>query len=277
MKKLITAAIVALSFAGTAAASQIYIDVGADFGGNSNTAAGSTTTGWVDQLAIRYESGSQIFDNDNSGALSFGDTILSKGGVNNPNYAGPSSLIDNLVNSFEPAQLGSFGPSNNDFNNDWGLTFGFDDLAGFWNGTGMSYTSGTISMYYYNIDANPVSLVRLFDLNVSGGGDTGQATVLSGSLSNFSTDTVNGVNAGDVFNTALGSFEDWTNASPSNNVYFGASQDTQPLTGVTFVNGVATVGGTHNGSINFQVPEPASIAILGLGLLGLAGARRRKS
>ncbi|PCH96618.1 MAG: hypothetical protein COB83_05350 [Gammaproteobacteria bacterium] len=143
----------------------------------------------------------------------------------------------------------------------------------------MTYTSGTISMYYYDATMTAVSdFVRLFDLNVNGGGDTGTSTVLSGVLSNFGgAGLVNGVDAGDVFNTALGSFQDYTEEAPGNNVYFAASQDTQPLTGLNFVNGVATIGGLHNGSINFQVPEPTSIAILGLGLLGFAGARRRKS
>jgi|GEM_PF-1051668 len=43
------------------------------------------------------------------------------------------------------------------------------------------------------------------------------------------------------------------------------------------------IGGTqdfqiaHDGNMTFNVPEPASIAILGLGLLGFAGARRRKA
>ena len=279
MKKLITAAIVALSFAGTAAADPVYMDVGVDFGGNNNTAAGSTTTGWVDQLTYLYESTSKITDNDANGVLSAGDTILSSGGIFNDNFSGIANLTSNLITSFEPAALGAFGPSDNDLNNDWGLTFGFTDLMGFWSGTGMVYTSGTIEMYYYELAglSGLGDLVHLFDLNVAGGGDTGQATVLQGSLSNFGTDLINGVAAGDVFNTALGSFEDYTNASSSNNVYFSVSQDTQPLTGLNFVNGVADVGGTHNGSLNFQVPEPTSIAILGLGLLGLAGARRRKS
>lgn len=279
MKKLITAAIVALSFAGTAAADPVYVDVGVDFGGNNNTAAGSTTTGWVDQLTYLYESTSKITDNDANGVLSAGDTILSSGGIFNDNFSGIANLTSNLITSFEPAALGPFGPSDNSLNNDWGLTFGFTDLMGFWSGTGMVYTSGTIEMYYYELAGltGLGDLVHLFDLNVAGGGDTGQATVLQGSLSNFGTDLINGVAAGDVFNTALGSFEDYTNASSSNNVYFSVSQDTQPLTGLNFVNGVADVGGTHNGSINFQVPEPTSIAILGLGLLGLAGARRRKS
>jgi hypothetical protein len=34
---------------------------------------------------------------------------------------------------------------------------------------------------------------------------------------------------------------------------------------------------THDGNMSFDVPEPTSIAILGLGLLGFAGARRRKA
>lgn len=33
----------------------------------------------------------------------------------------------------------------------------------------------------------------------------------------------------------------------------------------------------HDGNMTFDVPEPASVAILGLGLLGFAGARRRKA
>ena len=281
MKRLITAAIVALSFTGIATADPIYIDVGSDFGGNTNTAAGSTTTGWLDQLSILYTSASEITDTDGNGFLSAGDTILSTGGILNSSFSGLGDLSSNLVNGFEPEQTIFGGPSNNGFglSTGWGLTFGFDDLAGFWTGAGMAYTSGTISMYYYDGTMSSVSdFVRLFDLSVSGGGDTGTATVLAGTLGNFgSASSVNGVDAGDVFNTALGSFEDYTNEAPNNNVYFAASQDTQPLTGLNFVNGVAAIGGTHNGSINFQVPEPTSIAILGLGLLGFAGVRRRKS
>ncbi|XPF93401.1 flocculation-associated PEP-CTERM protein PepA [Colwellia sp. RE-S-Sl-9] len=43
------------------------------------------------------------------------------------------------------------------------------------------------------------------------------------------------------------------------------------------------IGGTqnfqisHDGNMTLSVPEPASVAILGLGLLGFAGARRRKA
>jgi len=272
MKKLLIAAIAAISFTGTATADQIYIDVGVDFGGNANKAAGSTTTGWLNQLATQYDSTSTLTDNDNNGVLSAGDSILSKGGIFNDNFNSLADISNNLISSFEPQQTLFGGPSHNDFGADWGLTFGFSDLMGFWSGTGMVYTSGTISMYYYDGSETGVNdLTRLFDLNVVSGGDTGNSTVLAGYLSNFGAGTVNGVAVSDVFNTSSGSFSD------SDAVYFGVSQDTQPLTGLNFVNGVAAIGGTHNGSINFQVPEPTTLAILGLGLLGFAGVRRRNS
>lgn len=276
----VVATVVALSFTGAAAADQFYLDVGNNFGGSAITAAGDNTTGWLDQLSIRYESTSTITDAGTygvaDGMLSAGDSILSTGGIFNSNFTGLSSLASNLVNNFEPAEIFG-GPSNNGLGA-WGLTFGFSDLVGTWNGFGFDYTSGTVSMYYFDTNMTLVSdLVRLFDLDVSNGGDTGFSTVLSGKVTNFGTGMVNNaVDAGDVFVTNFGTFEDYASL-PSNEVYFAASQDTQNLGNLVFANGVANVSGTHNGSINFQVPEPTSIAILGLGLLGMAGASRRKA
>ncbi|MBA6290416.1 PEP-CTERM sorting domain-containing protein [Colwellia sp. MB3u-4] len=291
MKKLIST-LIALSLAGslsaTVAADEFYIDIGTNNGGNSNTAAGDTTTGWLDQLSVRYESTSVITDGGTGAAnsLSAGDTILSKGGVNNDNFDGTqlqASLTGNLINNFEPAQIGGNGPSNNGYLNGslvWGLTFGFDDLVGSWNGTSFVYSGGTLSMYYFDNSMSVVSdLVRLFDLNVSSGGDTGIATVLNGTLGNFGAlSAVNGVDAADVFNFALGSFGDLSGPPNNRTVSFNASQDTQPVGPLVFSGGSAETGATHNGSVNFtQVPEPTSLAILGLGLLGFAGARRRKA
>lgn len=281
----VVATVVALSFTGAAAADQFYVNVGADFGGNANTAAGATTTGWLDQLSIVYQSTSTITDAGSygvaDGVLSAGDSILSSGGVSNNVFNAFADLGSNVINNFEPAAIGSFGPSNNGYLqgvSPWALTFGFTDLVGTWNGFGFDYTSGTISMYYYKDGMASVNdLVRLFDLEVSSGGDTGNSTVLGGKLTNFGgAGAVNGVDAGDVFVTKFGTFEDYASL-PNNEVFFGASQDTQALGQLDFVNGVANVSGTHNGSINFQVPEPTSIAILGLGLLGMAGASRRKA
>lgn len=289
MKKLISTLIalsIAGSFAGSASADEFYIDIGSDQGGNANTANGPTTTGWLDQLSFLYESTSVITDGGVGGAntLSVGDTILSAGGVNNGNFVDPTSVSNNLIDGFEPSETTFGGPSNNGFGPSsplqWGLTFGFPDLAGTWNGSGFDYTSGTISMYYYdNTMVNLAGFIRLFDLQVSSGGDTGNSTVLNGQLVNFNAlSTVNGVDASDVFNFALGSFGDLSGPPNNQVVSFNASQDTQAIGALQFAGGQAEFAASHNGSINFsQVPEPASIAILGLGLLGFAGAKRRKA
>ena len=41
--------------------------------------------------------------------------------------------------------------------------------------------------------------------------------------------------------------------------------------------GEVYVSAQHNASLQFAVPEPTTLAILGLGLLGFAGSRRRNS
>jgi hypothetical protein len=283
MKKLITAAVVALTFAGTAVADPIYIDVGVDNGGNANDAAGPTTTGWKNLLQLKYSSNSDVTDVNNNGIIDAGDTIISEGGL-----IPGASVTDNLVTALIADQFGG-GPSDNGFKSAgaWGLSFRFDDLMGTFNGTDFIYTSGTIEWLLMLDPANDQSFtqeVRLFDMSIVGHNSMPGNQNYFGEIGNFGVGQVNGVDIGDVFNIQYGnssmSFEDYA-ANFSQNVRFNINQNTVTSPGDFSYN--AQTGkfeirnASHNAQATFAVPEPASIAMLGLGLLGFAGASRRKS
>jgi len=280
MKKLLTAAVVALSFAGTVSADPIFIDNGVDFGSNS-----STQTSWFDSLQFTYASESLLTDVNGDNVISVGDTIASNSGMALGTTAG------NVLATHSTALLGlGFGDANGFWSGgaptagQWGITFGFTDIEGVLTNAGFQYSAGTINLYAFdafavataslagaNTDVSG-SLTHLFDLNITIGGDTGNSTVFSGDIIDFF--------GPDTFNIAYGNgSETFSDASLlPGGLQFLVSNDTQGLVGNSF-GGETTllVEGQHEGSVTFNVPEPASIAILGLGLLGFAGARRRKS
>ena len=279
MKKLITAAIVSLAFAGTATADQIYIDNGFDYGGNNaNTAAGANTTGWKDSLTFKYNSNSIVTDNDFNG-LDIGDTIVSSGG-----FIGSEIINNNLVTGLISSEVGGTGPSDNNYKNSWVLSFRFDDLMGTFNGSDFIYSSGTIDMFLFDTTNGFANEVQLFSMNLTSHVATSGNHVYTGDLFDFGNDTVNGVNAGDIFNISYGnsaiSFEDYA-AISGQNVRFRLDQNTDKVDANSLVQigntNTFSLSGEHDGSLEFQVPEPTSLAILGLGLLGFAGSRRRKS
>jgi len=58
-------------------------------------------------------------------------------------------------------------------------------------------------------------------------------------------------------------------------IWFDFTMTVQNIVGLNFTGTPFDVN--HDGNVSVSVPEPTSIAILGLGLLGFAGTRRRKS
>jgi hypothetical protein len=280
MKKLLTAAaVVAIAFSGAASADSIFIDSGTDFGSN-----GSTQTGWFDSLQFTYASSSTLSDNDNNNVVSIGDTIVSNSGM------AVATTQDSVLSTHATSLLGlGFGDDNGFWGGgsvtpgQWGVTFGFTNVQGQLTSSGFVYGSGTINLYTFDayavataasgatdISAN---LTHLFDLDVAAGGDTGVATVFTGAVSNF-------FNNPNAFNIAYGNgSKTFPEASMlAGGLRFLTSNDTQGLVGQSY-NGSSTLAtnGQHEGSVTFSVPEPTSLAILGLGLLGFAGTRRRKS
>lgn len=291
--KLATLALVSALVAVPAIAQPIYIDIGTNFGGGANKAAGATTTGWLDELQFKYRSWSTVVDTDNNNTLNAGDVITSTGGVDGSgfnNWLGQYG--SNSISSFIPQDFGGFGPSDNGFKSGWEMTFGFTNLTGTLDSFGgVNWQSGTISFYATTniggcVGSNSKScLTRLFDMEVTTGGNIPSGTVLSGYMTNFNTtDSFNGVLAADVFNINAGgvakSFKQLSDELALQNMQqaftFRVDQNVAQLPAVTGKNGnVFTLASAfHDGSLSFAVSEPTTLAVMGLGLMGLFYRRR---
>jgi len=242
-------------------------------------------------MQFTYVSESTLTDGNGSiaadGVVSIGDTILSNSGMALGQTAG------NVLDTHATNLLGlGFGDDNGFWSGgtptagQWGITFGFADITGALTNTGFVYDSGSINLYSF--DAFEVAaaeaatgagtdvsshLTHLFNLSVASGGDTGNSTVFTGDVINFFN---NPSTFNIAYNNGSKTFEE-ASLLPGG-LQFLVSNDTQALPTTDF-GGSSTleITGQHEGSIAFSVPEPTSIAILGLGLLGFAGARRRKA
>jgi len=289
INKILTASVISMMFAGAASADSIYLNLGTDYDTN-----GSATTTWFDELDMDYLSNTVVTDADTSfdgnpaNYLSVGDTTVTNVGMSIGQTAAD-------YHSTHVTALGGINPFNGDDNtflNNWGITFGITDLQGVitaidGNVISLAYQAATIEVFMYDYSVNVIDgttdissgLTHVFDLNMTVGGDTGNSTVLTGNVTNF-FDSFNGVAASDIFNIAYGNDEITFGAASllDGGLRFLVSNDTEDAAAPTFnQEGKLVLAGQHDGSIDFAVPEPTSLAILGLGLLGFAGTRRRKA
>ena len=275
----------ALTLATTAlSAEEFYIDVGVDFDSslNPNTAAGPTTTGWLSELLYNYQS-TTVAD-CNALSLSSGCNINTFGGVNLSGSVADAfgSLGLNGISDLSPQDtLNQYGPSDNNYSQDWGLTFQFN-LSGTISGTELvtDYDSGAITFYYYEALEATIAdtftelfTIDVYDtINTPAGGQN-----LAGILSSVGTGTVNGVMVGDMFNFATGSFNDLITSFVNIVASVDYNTDANQVDITDNGDGTTTLTGNHDGSISFAaVPEPSTIALMSLGLLGLVSTSRRR-
>ena len=296
MKNLLKATFAASVFlSGTAAANTMYLDLGAnsyDAGRFVGAPDANTQTGTFTEFGFSQLLATSIYDlSDGSVAGSFYDTnIASELAYNNVPAAGtamdgstPVSLVapdcangQCDIDALSPL-VPPLGTDNEGFLQTWDLQveYHFDGTLG---GSGPVYTGGTFDVYFNDF------------------ADINDRLVLTGTLTGSELQAAN-LNlffditfAEDNFLWVMddsGSFVDANDGTISGN-YATMVLDTNvnpPIPTSDQLLLVVDDGGNPNairqttldGSVTANIPEPSSLALLGLGLLGFGVARRKKA
>lgn len=279
---------------GNAYATDIYVDL---------DDAGLTPTDAIETLNVVYDSHTTI--NMAEFGLSGSGSVTTVGGVNaiGEDFGFLSSPIfideDDLVGCngsgcgstntliSDPNSLASVFGGSEYATSGMALTFGVE-LAGSFDGLNLNYSSGVLDLFSYDPSDPNASLTHVFTSTFISGSVLAGEQRVNTLIADESEVLVDDTFFLDIAGT-MTSFEDYLLADPINEIRVAVQQfvnTTQLATDIGTAlsdpennDGAGTVHVTalHNASLSFDVPEPTSIAILGLGLLGLAGVKRRKA
>jgi opacity protein-like surface antigen len=303
MKKLLLTTTMAagLALSGQAAATPFYLDLTDDSTVNPR--------GAIDALGLQYDSVSEV--NTLTGQITSRGGLGLIGYTFNGSNAGFTDLADlvlsddgGLQNTFtydpEPNNLGqeitgvTVSPIDGSFIIDYlvtALTFDFE-LQGFLNpdGDSVTYTGGVLDIwsYQYSYSSNDVDNVTVLDnreqlvnsefstSSINPGEQVIESLITEVSLTPAGQETF-------YFegNSGFVSFQDYIDATLTDILIYA----TQTVTAGELANNIANpidvdgdtvlISDNHAVTVEFRVPEPSTVAVLGLGLISMFGFSRR--
>jgi len=268
-----------------ASASPFYVDMGTNYAPGLDK-VNPTSTSLKNEVTYLYQSQSVVTDTNSDGVISAGDTITTQGGYGMGGGLGFGGIGTNVITGFNPSE--SFGghADNGYGGSNWLMTFAFTGLTG----TITSYTPGSVLEIAYGaaghfnlfVTTDGTTFNNFMDINVTGAQTVSGGTLLTGALDFTTVDPGynNIFHSGDSNCAGDNSFNAITSCVPAMDIQFLADFNTNAATIDITDNGDGTfnVNGNHDGSAVFNsVPEPTSIALLGLGLLGLSMRRQKQA
>ncbi|HBU29097.1 MAG TPA: hypothetical protein DEB56_05125 [Thiobacillus sp.] len=274
MKKSLLAASILLA-AGNVSAGSFYLDPGVDYSATDSDQVCATCTSMKSQFTFQYESTTVINDGDANG-IDTGDTLVTTAGL------AVGGLAENNVTGFTPNEV--FGAnSNNGYGPNWLMSFSMTNLGGVINGvTGggvplFSYGPGLLELF---VTFDGSTLINFMDVNIIGGEATGLGIEMVGvaDFTNVDGSYNNLIHSGETSCAgSTGFFDIWTNCGAAMPISFFADFNTNVTTSDFTDNGDGTFSLTsnHDGSATFSIPEPGTLALVGMSLLLMGGMARR--